>query len=326
MNDKDHLKIALSTSVFADTSVTDSHFQENGPKLHRDYMLEKFDEALPPNAPGFNLIKTLLNMGNALSHDLVEIIPVTRNSPLTAHRALLTLQSEQASMSSIACVNMDEDIVTPLKIFAPDMFLTVKKQDAINAAAQGITSCLVMGPEDLAVEQTKKGLHLIVDFDKVLMGDEFEELSKNSTSIDDFFEKTKERVNTVISEGPYANVVRTLLKLSDQFADAQIDGRPCFMVSGITARANYATMQAIRQLANMGIDINGHFYAVGSIVKKNGTAEYSMTPKGKVLKALKDKFPNHYPFFLDDSWKNIDEAKQIVACGWVPDTAAPSRS
>ncbi|NCO04288.1 MAG: 5'-nucleotidase [Alphaproteobacteria bacterium] len=300
-------KIAVTTSVLFDMSEEDSIWRrEKAGELSRgsyySFMRGRIDDPLK-YGPAFDNIKAL---AQSRSH---EIILMSRNSPLTALRAMRTLLANHIIPAQYVFTNGCS--ITPyLPYYKPDEFRTTNESDAQEAANLGFASLvydhvnpdafveyepqnkvhpLFTGPRaitSLDIRQSFQGkvsqeyiASHVYDFDGVLAGLESEEIFERH-GLDAYRAHEEQNARIPLSKGTYWERF---------FADAK---NPEIKAHIVSTRGGKAGFRPIEMLAYNNVEPDGEVHCVG------GEA------KGPLLGIMKDRYPRGFHFF-DDSHSKV---------------------
>ena len=311
----------ISTSVLFDMGELDRIYREEGRKAYIDHMLKHADDPLPLG-PGFDHIRYAFE-----SPEFVETVIASRNSPLTAHRSLITLL-DQGITPGRMFFTAGKSPVPFLKAYGIDDFSTTNKGDAQAASSLGVLSTfydlqnggVVSNPPPEAEKDTKKGAdvidlggrkqkkaaslkeiwsgkpkaHHVFDLDGVIFGPESEEFFQ-AHGLEAYQNFERALQNQPMSQGPAFNKFRKLYEINNQFGGT---GKP-FGIHIETARGYSSAIRAIETLHRWGMDVEGttHFLAG--------------TPKGPVLEVLRQQAQEAGCGirFYDDQVKNIEQGR-----------------
>lgn len=296
-------KIAVTTSVLFDMSEEDSIWRREQigdlPKgSYRSFMRERLDEPLKPG-PAFENIQAL---AQSRSH---EIILMSRNSPLTALRAMRTLLDNDIIPAQYVFTN-GRSIMPYLPYYQPDEFRTTNEIDAQEAANIGVASLvydhinpdafveyesrnnvrpLFTGPRATTPADLKRSFEgqadqeyvasHVYDFDGVLAGLESEKVfEKQGLEAYRVYEEQNARVP--LSKGTHWN--RFVSDSKNPEIKAHI----------VTTRGGEAGFRPIEMLAYNDVEPDGEVHCVGG------------EPKGPLLRIMQQRYPKGF-HFVDDS-------------------------
>lgn len=308
----------VSTSVFFDMSEEDAIHREQGTPAYVKYMLERADEPLKLGR-AFNDLSYAFN-----DPEHFDIVVCSRNSPLTARRALLTFQKEGITPVRMFFTN-GKPIVPYLKAYDIDHFRSTNQNDVKAANAlrilsgyykpelidssgnaikvsvpehgKKVVSLLGQVPVNEPLKEVfggKVSKHIVFDLDGVVFGPESEEYFQRN-GLELYMEWEKSLKEKPMSKGPAYNVLKKYSDINNQYAG---EHKP-FIISVVTARGHHAAIRAIETLHYWGIDINGetHFRGGGS-----------KEPIFKIMRPLADK-EGYNIEFLDDQGRYIQQAE-----------------
>ncbi len=123
----------ISTSVLFDMSEPDRIFREQGKESYIAYMKECADEPLPLGR-GFKHLKQAFE-----NPDFEEVVLCSKNSPITARRAILTMQNEGITPGRMFFTN-GQSPVPFLEAYGIKHFYTASLEDAAAGNKAGVFS------------------------------------------------------------------------------------------------------------------------------------------------------------------------------------------
>lgn len=268
---KDKFVLGVTTSVLFDMSEADSCFRHYGPGGYRTYMKERIDDLLPLNK-GFEYARDFSLRDNH------EVALLSRNSPLTAIRAIRTMIHHGMVSTSFAFTN-GGDPTRYFQAYEIDKFISSNKNDAEAAVARGLAACYVENPKnvDASSIRFKKAdvsaiptdfnessnvvplgkppqkkmhyEHYIFDFDGVIAGLSSDNYFKEN-GLDLYRKFEKANLSFPLEKGPLHNWMEKLARNPDDY-----------LTSICTIRGGWAAYRCLYDLARKGIDPNGEFHA-----------------------------------------------------------------
>ncbi len=307
---KTKTKIAITTSVLFDMSEEDfvwrkEHADELPKGSYRSFMRERIDVPLKPG-PAFDNIQALSQS------ESYEIILMSRNSPLTALRAMRTLLEQNIIPAQYVFTN-GRSFLQYLSYYKPDEIRTTNEDDAQEAANLGYAASvydhinpnsfveykphtniepLFRGPKLLQLDDLKGTFRgpanheyiasHVYDFDGVLAGIESEEIFKQR-GLEAYREHEEKNARTPLSKGTYWNRFVT---------DAK---NPEIRAHIVTTRGGKAGFRPIEMLAYNDVEPDGEMHCVGG------------EPKGPLLEIMKKRYPKGFDF-KDDSDSKVRSA------------------
>lgn len=312
------LTYGITTSLLFDMSKENKIFNEKGEADYADYMLSHADKPLP-------LSRGFAHLENELQgNEFVDVVLCSRNSPLTARRALLTLENHGITPERMFFM-CGASPVPYLKAYDIDIFMTTHKQDAQDAkqlngvlplyyeqtglsrvslnVLEGGKSSNKVHPiglnksRDSSLKQAYNGKTISYqsfDLDGVVFGME-SEIFYRQHGLAAYNNYERAMKDNPMSKGKAFPI---LLKMTD--INKNCDGPQLpFHISVVTARGSDAAIHAIETLHNWGIDVNG------------GAHFRSGTPKEPVLRVLQEQAKESGAgiHFYDDQKTNIDQGQ-----------------
>jgi 5'-nucleotidase len=261
------IRIAISTSVLFDMSRPKAIFDDHGEAAYIRHMIKNRDNPLPLGRH-FEGLKHIFNS------ELNDVVVISRNNPITARRAIMTLQQHGVTPAQLLFTS-GRSPVPYLKAYNLNRFLTTHAQDAEDGQAAGILSNFY-DPSHIASAAPRKRLiknfrssaqpqkpvytghqhETVFDLDGVLFDQESERVFK-AQGLAGYREHEGKNRDQSLNSGPAFKYLKVLDAQNDHFAP----GRPPHIISIVTARGKEAAIRAIETLAKWGININGesHF-------------------------------------------------------------------
>ncbi len=311
----------ISTSVLFDMSEPDRVFKEEGKDAYIAHMKKHADEPLPLGR-GFKHLKQAFE-----NPEFEEVVLCSRNSPITARRAIITMQNEGITPGRMFFTN-GQSPVPFLEAYGIKHFYTASLKDAAAGNREGIFSTYydleknkkINNPDDgLSVKQSDdapkaratamqkpmpSGMpavrpifngavvgHHVFDLDGVVFDGRSEEFfQKHGLQAYDEYEKSLRNVS--MDHGPAYNLFHHYNGVNKRYAG---DEKP-YGISIVTARGNNSALRAIETLYQWDEDVSGsaHFLAG--------------TPKQPILEVIASlALENRQSIeFYDDQAKNVD--------------------
>ncbi len=323
----------ISTSVLFDMSEPDRIFREQGKDAYIANMKQHADDPLSLGR-GFKHLKKAFE-----NPDFEEVVLCSKNSPITARRAIITMQNEGVTPGRMFFTN-GQSPVPFLEAYGIKHFYTANRKDAIEGNKAGVFSTYydlakntkVNNPVEAAsVEGEKEANNKVVqmrqyplgqaqlrtvfngkmiaqhvyDLDGVVFDSESEDFFQghNLEAYDDYEKKLRD---VPMNAGPAYELFKHYNDVNNGFVG---DDKP-YGISIVTARGNNAALRAIETLYQWDEDVSGsaHFLAG--------------TPKQPVLHVLAQMAEEQGQSieFYDDQVKNVDMGTEAgILAGQVPD-------
>lgn len=291
---KDCLVVGISSRALFDLDEENAIFEREGLRAYSLYQLEHEREVLKPGS-GFALVKALLKLNELSEKRRVEVIIMSRNSADTSLRIFSSIEHYGLDITR-AVLSGGASLASYLEAFGVDLFLSANEQDvehAINCgfAAGRIYTNTIDGFDPMkAIEQ----IRIAFDGDAVLFSDESERIFQEQ-GLDAFVANEKEKANSALPKGPFAQFLKTISDLQNEFDEKTAPIRTAL----VTARNAPAHERVIRTLRSWDVRIDEAFF-LGGITKRD------------VLKA----FGPH--IFFDDQSVHTSSASEVVPSAQVP--------
>lgn len=320
---EDRFVLGATTSILFDMSEADSCFRQYGRNGYQSYMKERINDLLPLNE-GFEYAKDFSSRENH------EVVLLSRNSPLTAVRAVRTMIHHGMVPSSFAFTN-GGDPTRYLQAYQIDNFMSANKDDVQAAIARGHSACYIENPKrvdpssirfqkaDVAFIPTElqQGTnvvalgkpptkrqpyeHHIFDFDGVIAGLSSDNYFKEN-GLDLYRQFERANLSRPLEKGPLHNWLEKLSRNPNSY-----------LTSICTIRGGWAAYRCLYDLAQKDIDLNGEFHATAGADKQ------------PILNLLKSGYGLR-TLFYDDRDKYVDQARNVgILAGQVthPDEPKP---
>ncbi len=319
MNDEQQkITHAVSTSVLFDMSEADGIYKSKGPEAYIQHMIERQDEPLKPG-PAFETFRGYLD-----NPEIFEVILASRNSPITARPAILSLRNEGLTLEKMFFTSGRSPVpylpAYGLSADSGSFYHTANQQDSEDAARLGILSpyhwpnntapVVTKSPTDDNVVSLKKDKKssvrpvfdgkrthdVVFDLDCVV----FDSLS------DDFYRQhglvayrqmEHSQYGVPIGKGPAYNAFAKHIDINDRYSD---QGAKPFDVHVVTVRggpAGYRGLETLYQWRT-GANISAHFLSGGD-----------KEPVLRVIAQLAKEAKRQPPVMYDDQPKYVEQAR-----------------
>lgn len=328
---KPKVTYGISTSMLFDMREPDAIYRNDGPEAYAQHMIENQHSPLP-HGPWFEALKRDFEDSNGM----IEVVLASRNSPITARRALKTL-GEHGITPARMFFTCGKSPVPYLKAYGIDLFRTtdlgvaqealandvlvahydpVSMKDIQDQAAQHaaksndknvvtLPASKVDQPSLRSVYNGRTLGNAVFDLDGVVFGAESEHFYKQF-KLAAYHEHEKNMRDIPLSQGPAFNLLKKYTEVNKQYAGSQLP----FEISVVTARGDFAAIRAIETLHAWGIDIEGTTHFLGG------------APKKPVLDAIRAHAAARNmpaPEFWDDQQHNIQAGHDAgVLTGYIP--------
>ncbi len=289
------LVVGISSRALFDLSKETKIFEEQGIDRYCAYQVAHENDVLKPGV-GFSFVKALLEL-NRIQSDTqkVEVIVMSKNSPDTSLRIFNAIRHYKLDITR-SVLTSGAPLAPYLKAFKTDLYLSMCEEDvqaAVNAGVAAGVLCENAAGRQLSM--AKRGpIKIAFDADAVIFSDEAERVFQKS-GLRAFEESESINAKKPLMEGPFANLLRVISKLQQEFSADEIPIRTAL----VTARCAPAHERVIRTLRDWGVRVDEAFF-LGGLEKK------------EVLKA----FDAH--IFFDDQTIHTNAASEVVTAARVP--------
>jgi 5'-nucleotidase len=266
-------------------------FEQEGVEAYRQHQLDAEESLLEPGS-AFPLVQGLLNLNEAPSKPLVEVVIISHNSPELSLRIFRSIEDHGLDIRRAAFTS-GASIGPFLEAFGVDLFLSRDAASVVEGLERGIASAhLYTPPEGFTPDEQQ--IRIAFDGDAVIFSDEAERIYQ-SQGLHAFTEHEREKAKEPLPEGPFANVLRKLgaLRAQPNVGPARLS------FALVTARSAQTHERVIRTLRQWGVTLDVAFFMGGS-------------PKKHLLSAYKPHI------FFDDQDVHCAPAAQITPAGRVP--------
>lgn len=262
LNLKDILVVGISSRALFKLEDANIIYEKKGLKNYTDYQLKNVNKHLKPGT-GFRLIKNLLSL-NTNKERVIEVIILSRNNAATSLRITKSIEHYNLDITRSAWIG-GEKISRYLKPYHVDLFLSAHGDDVKDAVNKGIAAARIYKYDTYTPDtiNDKKIIKLAFDGDSVIFSSESEDLFQEK-GLTDFLTHEKNHSNETLSDGPFANLIRSISILQNKFKVEKCPIRTAL----ITARNSPAHERVIITLEKWGVRIDEvHF--LGGIDKSS---------------------------------------------------------
>lgn len=284
------IRIAISSRALF--NLEDSHkiFLEKGEDAFEQYMIDTVDKELRPGV-AFNLVKKLLAINTPGERDKVEVILMSRNSPLAGERMYQSLVKQGLDIERMF-FTQGRSRVSLCQALKIDLFLSANETEVREMLESGIPSATVWPHSK--VKETDNKIRVAFDGDAVIFSDESEK-ELYSGGLSAFQEYEARNKDKPLQKGPLFHFLEKLSDLNKTYSEKE---RP-IEIALVTARGAGAFPRPILTFKQHNILIEQACFLAGEA-------------KGPVLDAL------DIDIFFDDSLKNCHSGVEYVGTCHVP--------
>lgn len=285
------LVVGISSRALFDLSRENEIYETRGLEAYSEYQLAHEEELLKPGS-GFALVKALLRLNELSEKRIVEVIIMSRNSADTSLRVFRSIEHYGLDITR-AVLSGGEPLASYLACFGVDLFLSLAEEDVQAAINAGFAAGIIY-PHASYPQTDIKQIRIAFDGDAVLFSDESEKIYKEK-GLDAFVEYERANANRPLPKGPFANLLKTLSRLQEQFSPEEAPIRTAL----VTARSTPARERVVRTLRAWHVRIDEAFF-LGGVAKRD----------------VLEKFGAH--IFFDDQDVHAAKASEVVPSARVP--------
>jgi 5'-nucleotidase len=292
------LVVAISSRALFDLDESHKVYEEQGVRAYADYQVAHENEILGPGV-AFNLVQKLLNINNAVTDPLIEIVLISRNTADTGLRIFNSIQHYGLDITR-AAFSGGGSPDTYIPAFGAHLFLSTHYEDVQKTLQAGYAAATIL-PHTLS-SSTHEQLRIAFDGDSVLFSDEAERVYQ-AEGIDAFIASESANAEKPLEGGPLKPFLRALHAILQHFPD---DETSPIRTALVTARSAPSHKRVINTLRHWNVRLDEAIFLGG-------------LAKGEFLKAFKADF------FFDDQRAHCESATQNdIPSGHVPHGVANS--
>ncbi len=286
------LVIGISSRALFDLEEANQIYETQGLKAYQAYQVANEQIALQPGS-GFPIVQALLKLNeHAYNPRPVEVIVMSRNSADTSLRIFNSLEYYNLPITR-AILSGGASLSAYLKAFKVDLFLSAHEEDVQQAIDSDVAAGRIY-PQPWNGQEEIHPLRIAFDGDAVLFSADSEYIYQ-SQGLEAFQDNEKAHANEVMKEGPFANFLKALSAIQQNFPKEDSPIRTAL----VTARNAPAHERVIKTLRSWNVNIDEAFFLGG-------------IQKAEVLEA----FGAH--IFFDDQTVHTDPASKVVPSAQVP--------
>ncbi|KWT98357.1 MULTISPECIES: 5'-nucleotidase [unclassified Variovorax] len=286
------LTIAVSSRALFHIEDGDEIFQTQGQKAFDEYMRSKADVPLR-RGTAFPLIRKLLTLNRPGAKRLVDVVMLSRNSPVAGVRIANSIVHHGLDIKG-AVFTKGSDRFRFAAGMGVQLFLSANSADVQNAIANGIAAATML-PSERDDDASDDDIRIAFDGDSVLFSSEGDECYREH-GLEVFHQTEHQKAAIPLGAGPFKLVLEELHRIQHEFP---VNECP-LKLALVTARAIPSHGRVMTTLDSWGVVLDVATFANGA-------------PKGPILKAF------GADMFFDDASKNIDSARSSdVTSGHVP--------
>ena len=286
------LVVGVSSRALFNLEAENRVYEEKGLSEFAQYQLERENEILSKGT-AFPLVEALLNLNKKVTHQPIEVVIMSRNSPYTGMRLMHSIEAYGLGITRLALTG-GESLASYLEAYSVDLFLSKDSVDVQKAVDAGFASGIVYDHPDHPIAYETEVVRFAFDADAVVFSDESELIYKTQ-GLEAFVKHEKENRDSPMNEGPFAKLIKMLSSIQEQFPLGEAPIR----IGIVTARNSPAHLRVIKTLKAWGVHVDAAFFLGG-------------VSKEKVLEAFKPHI------FFDDQDTHVGPASRIVPSSRVP--------
>jgi len=284
------LVVAISSRALFDFEEENRVFELSD---DRAYMRLQWDRMQTPANPGvaFGLVQKLLAFNKVAESQLVEVVVLSRNDPVSGLRVYHSAKTHGLDIQR-GVFTRGEAPYRYLRPLSANLFLSANATDVEQALIYGFPAAHVYPHSAKASKDRPNELRIAFDGDAVLFSDEAERVYQNQ-GLEAFVSHETERANMPLPPGPFKPLLEALVSLRQSQASGMT-----IRTALVTARSAPAHERAIRTLMQWNVEIDEAFFLGG--LDKSGF--------------LKEFEPD---FFFDDQTRHCESAAATTPTGQV---------
>ena len=287
------LVVGISSRSLFDLERENEIFVNEGLEAYTQYQLENEDRVLEPGA-AFGLVKGLLSINDAIEGEpAVEVVVMSKNNADCGLRIFHSVEHHGLNITRAAFTS-GRPLAHYLGAFSVDLFLSRSLKNVQVAGDAGFASAQIYPHSPDATTAPVETIRMAFDADAVLFSEESERIYREH-GLDAFNQNERENARRPLSEGPFAQFLKSLSRLQKRLPLSDGPLRTAI----VTARDSPAHERIVRTLRDWGVRIDESFF-LGGLSKES------------VLEA----FGAH--IFFDDQHRHVEPASRVVPSGLVP--------
>lgn len=299
------LVVALSSRALFDFEEENQIFERQNDEAYMRLQLERIEQ---PAAPGvaFSLVQKLLRFNDGSAQDLVEVVVLSRNDPVSGLRVYHSAQAHGLKIQR-GVFTRGAAPYQYLEPLAAQLFLSANETDVEHALQAGFPAAHVFVEAARGSQAHPDELRIAFDGDAVLFSDEAEQVYQRD-GLDAFVAHESTHARRPLPPGPFKPLLEALHRLRATRV-AQDTEKPAMRLRTalVTARSAPAHERAIRTLLDWNIQVDEAFFLGG-------------LDKGPFLRAFQPDF------FFDDQTRHCVSAATAGPTGHVRSGIVNQRS
>lgn len=304
------LVIGVASSALFDLGEGDRIFREQGTQAYERYQRDHLDTPLEPGV-AFPFISRLLSF-NSIVPDAVEVIILSKNSPVTGKRVMRSIRHHRLAITR-AVFRSGKSPFDYIPVFNMSLFLSANAVDVAQAAKRGFAAGQVQRTEHL-FSDTGSELRIAFDFDGVLADSSSDLVYRRAKkehpeeALTIYQSNERDHIDDPIPAGPLKQLLEGINRLQhaerEVLQGQQAKNSPRLRVSLVTARNAPAHERALNTLEAWGLEVDDAFFLGG-------------LDKAPVLNTLRPHI------FFDDQESNLSAHDLAIPAVHIPVTVRP---
>ncbi len=291
MKEIQQLVVAISSRALFDFEDENKLFESEGDQSYMRLQLSRLD--IPAKrGVAFPLIKKLMAF-NTIKDNLVEVVILSRNDPVSGMRVFKSAQAESLQVKRGVFIKGRAPFPY-LKPLGATLFLSAKEEDVREALKLGYPAARVYPLSSNDADRHPKEVRIAFDGDAVLFSDEAEIIYQES-KLAGFQQHEIKNALKPLPDGPFKPFLSALNVLQKRSQGSDMKIRTAL----VTARSAPSHERAIRTLMSWNIQVDEAMF-LGGLSKTDYLKEFE---------------PD---FYFDDQTGHCEEAaKQVIPTGHV---------
>jgi len=290
----DILVVGVSSRALFDLEEENAIFEKEGIDGYRRY--QEAHEGQPlEKGTAFHLVRRLLDLNRVAETPIVEVVVLSRNSPLTGVRIMHSLRAHELPITRMG-FSGGEPLAPYIEAFQVDLFLSRDPKDvqAVIDSKRCAAAHILDPPADF--DEKDDRVKIAFDADAVLFSED-SELRYKTEGIEAFHRFETENEHIPLPEGPFAKLLVKLSRIQYKLP-VRIELSP-LRIAIVTARSAPSHIRVVNTLRKWGVYVDEAYFLGG-------------LPKDAVLRSFGAQI------FFDDQEIHTEPASRLVPTGKVP--------
>lgn len=251
------LVVAVSSRALFDFEAENEIFKSEGSEAYVKAQREKLDE-VAADGVAVPLIRKLLALNEDSGENLVQVVVVSRNDPVTGLRVFRSIEESRLEIRR-GCFTRGAAPYKYLPCFGAHLFLSADANDVRQALKEtGVPSAHVRGGRHGGRPPSDKVLRIAFDGDSVLFGDESERVNYEQ-GLSAFRKLEEDMRDKPLEPGPFKPFFDALSALRRRLPDSSR-----IRTTLITARGGAPEKERVtRTFMDWGVEVDETFFMDG---------------------------------------------------------------